>query len=64
MLLNNKYYIDKTQSGKWLMGQKNLKNWYLFQTQHMHIGVCLIKCLEVRIKLEVFLKRISFFAFL
>jgi len=29
MLLNNKYYIDKTQLGKRLMEQKNLKNWYL-----------------------------------
>lgn len=25
MLLNNKYYIDKTQLGKRLMEQKNLK---------------------------------------
>ena len=25
MLLNNKYYIDKTQPGKRLMGQKNKK---------------------------------------
>lgn len=34
MLLNNKYYIDKTQSGKWLMGQKNLKKMSQMEVQY------------------------------